>query len=92
VEAQATKPYKFSGPDKAAAGNQNINAPVINVNIGQPEQRPTQQPVSLPKPVFQRHCPTLGTSVLKQFRYSQICVVDWLRAIQGTTHGDSIRK
>ena len=46
-------------PDKAAAGNQNINAPVINVNIGQPEQRPTQQPVSLPKPVFQPTLPNV---------------------------------
>lgn len=46
-------------PDKEGARNQNINAPVINVNIGQPEQRSTQQPVSLPKAAYQPTLPNV---------------------------------
>lgn len=52
-------PISSPVPDKAAVGNQNINAPVINVNIVQPEQRPTPQPVSLSKSVFQPTLPNV---------------------------------
>lgn len=74
-------PISSPVPDKAAAGNQNINAPVINVNIGQPEQRSTQQPVSLPRPVFQPTLPNVrcigaGTISLQRDMYGGLAECD----------------
>lgn len=75
-------PISSPVPDKATAGNQNINAPVINVNIGQPEQRPTQQPVSPPKAAFQPTLPNV--------RYIGAETVSILRGMYGgLVEGDS---
>ena len=75
-------PISSPVPDKAAAGNQNINAPVINVNILQPEHRSTQQPASLPKPIAQPTLPNV--------RYIGAETVSiWIDMYGGLVEGDS---